>query len=650
MANQLSEGVNSLFNFDGTVADFFGTPLGGVVQSYLLTESGALDPKISPSGYQGTVPELVAVREQVPFTNDPNRRAGSGGRRYFTDTVYIPKGLAGVGSGEYRPDAQYGYREVDAQGNELDPSAVDYTPTGTYVPYQIQGATEMTNLEAAEAGLRGQAQQLAAENLASPYGGGGQNLPYAKGGIASPLIPPYADKKDEEEETKPAPPGLANVQYNIGGGVKQLAGGRYLDGMTDGMADRVPSSIDGIQPAALSDGEFVIPADVVSHLGNGSSNAGAKVLDNMMTNVRKARTGNPNQGKEINPQKVMAAAGGGLAQFANGGNVQRFNEGGPTLGTETGIDSTLASYLGKYVTDMLGTGQALAQKPYDAYMGPLTAGESALQQQAFEGIGGLQVPEGMGRFDPATFDASQADKFMSPYLQASLEPQLREARRQAEINRLQNAGRMTQAGSFGGSRQAILDAENQRNLGMQLGDITAKGYETAYDKAMTQFNTEQDRLRAAQDAANTYGLQALQAQQLAGDVQRNVEAEGIAADKAQFEEERLYPYKNLQYQQSLLQGLPVSAANRSYAEGSQFAKFLENYGGVTDDTALDTIGGIFGQLAGLGSGAVDAFGTFLEGLGDDDELPENVSVAPADAEDSEQSFDDFVDDQVTQET
>jgi hypothetical protein len=61
-----------------------------------------------------------------------------------------------------------------------------------------------------------------------------------------------------------------------------------------------------MQPAALSDGEFVIPADVVSHLGNGNSDAGAKNLYSMMERVRKDRTGNPNQGRQINPNKYLA--------------------------------------------------------------------------------------------------------------------------------------------------------------------------------------------------------------------------------------------------------------------------------------------------------------------------------------------------------
>lgn len=98
-----------------------------------------------------------------------------------------------------------------------------------------------------------------------------------------------------------------------GGGIGSLdmaKGGRalpprYLDGHSDGMADKVPANIDGRRPAALSDGEFVIPADVVSHLGNGNSSAGAKRLYEMMDRIRHARTGNHKQGKQINPNKFL---------------------------------------------------------------------------------------------------------------------------------------------------------------------------------------------------------------------------------------------------------------------------------------------------------------------------------------------------------
>ena len=82
-------------------------------------------------------------------------------------------------------------------------------------------------------------------------------------------------------------------------------GGRLLRGPGDGMSDNIPASIANKQPARLADGEFVIPADVVSHLGNGSTEAGSRVLYEMMNRVRKARTGNPKQGKQIKPQKFM---------------------------------------------------------------------------------------------------------------------------------------------------------------------------------------------------------------------------------------------------------------------------------------------------------------------------------------------------------
>jgi hypothetical protein len=87
------------------------------------------------------------------------------------------------------------------------------------------------------------------------------------------------------------------------------AGGKLLRGPGDGMSDSIPAVIQGANPqrAALADGEFVIPADVVSHLGNGSTEAGSKRLYSMMDKVRKARTGNPKQGKQINPDRFMPA-------------------------------------------------------------------------------------------------------------------------------------------------------------------------------------------------------------------------------------------------------------------------------------------------------------------------------------------------------
>jgi len=95
------------------------------------------------------------------------------------------------------------------------------------------------------------------------------------------------------------------------GGIASLGGysdgGRMLKGPGDGMSDSIPASIGSKQPARLADGEFVVPADVVSHLGNGSTDAGAKQLYSMMNKVRKARTGNPKQGKQINAGNYLPA-------------------------------------------------------------------------------------------------------------------------------------------------------------------------------------------------------------------------------------------------------------------------------------------------------------------------------------------------------
>jgi hypothetical protein len=105
------------------------------------------------------------------------------------------------------------------------------------------------------------------------------------------------------------PPNPYQPQY-AHGGLADLGGysdgGRMLKGPGDGMSDDIPATIANKQPARLANEEFVVPADVVSHLGNGSSEAGAKVLYKMMDRVRQARTGNKKQGKQINPEKYLA--------------------------------------------------------------------------------------------------------------------------------------------------------------------------------------------------------------------------------------------------------------------------------------------------------------------------------------------------------
>jgi hypothetical protein len=125
---------------------------------------------------------------------------------------------------------------------------------------------------------------------------------FAEGGIAT------LDSGGYDRMVGEQPMYMSNM---ASGGISDLGsysdGGRMLRGPGDGMSDSIPASIAGKRPARLATEEFVIPADVVSHLGNGSSDAGAKQLYAMMERVRKARTGRKSQGREIRPQKYMAA-------------------------------------------------------------------------------------------------------------------------------------------------------------------------------------------------------------------------------------------------------------------------------------------------------------------------------------------------------
>ena len=121
---------------------------------------------------------------------------------------------------------------------------------------------------------------------------------FQSGGITDIDVPPVTNYKSP-------------VTMMASGGVSDLGtysdGGRLLKGPGDGMSDSIPAKIGRKQPARLADGEFVVPADVVSGLGNGSTDAGAKQLYAMMDKVRSARTGTKKQGKEINPRKYTPA-------------------------------------------------------------------------------------------------------------------------------------------------------------------------------------------------------------------------------------------------------------------------------------------------------------------------------------------------------
>jgi hypothetical protein len=147
---------------------------------------------------------------------------------------------------------------------------------------------------------------------------GGLGVAASKGSGRGELKPvggkgpsPGARRWDPKTQTYYSTATGERIYKAAGGGISGLprneykAGGRYLRGPGDGMSDNIKANIDGVQEARLADGEFVIPADVVSHIGNGSSNAGAKKLHDMMNRIRHARTGNPRQGRQIKAEKYL---------------------------------------------------------------------------------------------------------------------------------------------------------------------------------------------------------------------------------------------------------------------------------------------------------------------------------------------------------
>lgn len=487
-------------------------------------------------GYQKPVPKMEMVREQVQYT-DPNRRPGEGGRQYFTDPRFVTQG-------------------ADPEANAAAMTAA-----------KDASAAQATGLQAAY-----QARPVVAPN---PYAG---KIPTAfnpKAAVVDPnaTLPSIADRLDS--------PSGNDFTGGIGmakGGI--ASAGRYLQGKTDGMADKIPSNIDGKQEAALSHGEFVIPADVVSHLGNGNSEAGAQKLYQMMDRIRQARTGTKEQGKQINPDKFLPAASGGLmTAYAAGGEVQKFQAGGVPL--DVSKANTLSPYVGDYVTGALGQGAALANAPYQAYQGPLTAGASDLQQQAFAGASDLASAGYTPGSFTGGFGAQQATQYMNPYLQASLDPQLKELQRQSDIQRVADAGRLTKAGAFGGSRQAIMESEGRRNLLDKQQDVIGQGYKTAYDTGLGQFNKERESDEASRQFSANFGLKSVGQLADMGETQRGITSEGLAADRGQFEEQRDFAYKMPGYQLGLLQGLPI---------GTQ-----------TTATNQDDLSKIQSQISGLGS-------------------------------------------------
>ena len=317
-----------------------------------------------------------------------------------------------------------------------------------------------------------------------------------------------------------------------------------------------------------------------------------------------------------------------------------YDSGGSSQPTTQTQISELPDWAKPYAQETLAKGKALSATPYQNYTGDRIAGFSPLQQQAQTDVAQMQPSQATrfgGRvagaaslgalnteFDPfrmGEFTSRRAAQYMNPFVEMAMEPQLREAQRSSNIQRVADQGQATRAGAFGGSRQAILEAERQRNLGTQMGDIRARGYQTAFDEAQKNFAREQQLREQSRQYGAGIGLQSLQTalqgantmgqlggqefaqgmdinklQQQTGAQQQALQQQGLTQGYQDFLNQQNYPYKQLGFMSDLIRGLPLG--QQSTAQVYQ------------------PPGSLAGQVAGIGMGAYGlsrAFGGFAEG-------------------------------------
>ena len=288
----------------------------------------------------------------------------------------------------------------------------------------------------------------------------------------------------------------------------------------------------------------------------------------------------------------------------------------PSAGTSA--VSTLSDWAGPYVTNMLGNAAAVANQPYQTYQGPLTAGPSDIQNQLFSGIGGLTLPQNYGasmsnagayappntnvptqvqsvsqaangtqnttpnlnNFGASGDQNSLINQYMNPYLQASLTPQLNMLTQQAQTNEQNDLGKLTSQGAYGGSRQAVLQGMDQNALLGQQANMIGQGYNTAYNNALGQFNAEQQQGNQLANTMNTIGQ-----------TQQGINQAGVTADYNEFLNQRDYPMKQLQFEQSMLQGLPTSTVTNTPTQATGIQGLSSAVGGLgTLATNLSNLG------------------------------------------------------------
>ena len=264
---------------------------------------------------------------------------------------------------------------------------------------------------------------------------------------------------------------------------------------------------------------------------------------------------------------------------------------------ETKASTELPEWAKPYAKDIMAKGQALTdvnQNPYQTYDQARIAGFSPMQQQAMQNAQGMSVTPQTGEATAAATMAglggmnvagqanqygfqNQVGGYMNPYLNQILAPQMAEANRQYDIGATKQQSAATQAGAFGGSREAIMAAENERNRNTGLNQIYGQGLNTAFTNAQNQYNqnlgTQLQGYGLANQAAgqlgqlgqNQYGQQMginqLQAQY--GGQQQLQQQKGLDTAYQDFLNQQNYPYKQLGFMSDMIRGLPLGQQSTS---------------------------------------------------------------------------------------
>jgi hypothetical protein len=247
--------------------------------------------------------------------------------------------------------------------------------------------------------------------------------------------------------------------------------------------------------------------------------------------------------------------------------------------------ATIPAELKPFITDILEESQAVKERRmeegYVPFEGPRIAEFTPEQQEAFTGVRSL-VGTGQQYFDPAArltaasalapTRTEEVQQYMSPYIQNVIDIQTREAQRQADVAEQQLAAQSVGAGGFGGSREAILQAEQQRNLQQQLGDIQAKGLAAAYEDAQRRMAEQRQRELGAGAQFGQLGVAApgqtmkeLQGLEAVGAQQQAQQQQALNIAQQEYEIARTFPERTLQDYSSIIRGFsaPIPASTTS---------------------------------------------------------------------------------------